>query len=144
MSLTRQWLRALENQSCRLFAAPFDVRLPVSRQAGKSDTVVQPDLCVIGDEHKLDEQDCNGAPNLVVEILSLGNSHREMKEKFTLYEASLIPEYWIVDPLWEDVLVYYLDAQQTYTGSKPFVAAEEGVSRVFPGLRMPVEAIFAA
>jgi len=143
MNLTRQWLRVLENQSCRLFAAPFDVRLPVSRHAGKSDTVVQPDLCVICEEHKLDEQGCNGAPDLVVEILSPGNSNWEMKEKFTLYEASLVSEYWIVDPLREDVLVYYLDTQQTYSGSKPFVAGEEVVSRVFPDFRISVEAIFA-
>jgi len=143
MKLTKGWLLALEEKPCQLFAAPFDVRLPVSRQEGNRDTVVQPDLCVIFDENKLDEQGCNGAPDLVVEILSPGNTHREMKEKFELYEASLVREYWIVDPTREDVLVYYLNEQQKYIGSKPFVAGEQIISWLFPDLEMKIEEIFA-
>ena len=123
-----------KQKSCRLFSAPFDVRLPVSKEKGKIDTVVQPDLCIICDENKLDEQGCNGAPDLVIEILSPGNTHSEMKEKFDLYEASLVPEYWIVDPTREVVLVYYLNEQDKYIGSKPFVAGEQVCSRVFPEL----------
>ncbi len=142
MNLTKQWLRLLDNKPCHLFAAPFDVRLPVSREANQIDTVVQPDLCVICDENKLDEQGCNGAPDLVIEILSSGNTNREMKEKFDLYEASLIPEYWIVDPTREDVLVYYLNKQQKYIGSKPFVAGEQVISLVFPDLTMAITEIF--
>jgi len=43
-------------------------------------TVVQPDLCVICDPSKLDERGCNGAPDLIIEILSPGNSRTEMRE----------------------------------------------------------------
>ena len=49
----------LKGTRCKLFAAPFDVRLP--RTAG-GETVVQPDLCVICDRAKLTEQGCTGAP----------------------------------------------------------------------------------
>ena len=132
-----------KQKSCRLFSAPFDVRLPVSKEKGKIDTVVQPDLCIICDENKLDEQGCNGAPDLVIEILSPGNTHSEMKEKFDLYEASLVPEYWIVDPTREVVLVYYLNEQDKYIGSKPFVAGEQVCSRVFPELEMSITEVFA-
>jgi Uma2 family endonuclease len=45
-------------------------------------TVVQPDLCVICDPAKLDERGCNGVPDLIIEILSPGNSRTEMKDKF--------------------------------------------------------------
>ena len=105
--------------------------------------MVQPDLCVVCDKTKLDEQGCNGAPDLVIEILSPGNTNREMKEKFELYEASLVREYWVVDPYREDVLVYYLNEQQKYIGSKPFVAGEQVISRVFPELEMVIEEVFA-
>ena len=132
-----------EQKSCRLFSAPFDVRLPVSKEKGTTDTVVQPDLCIICDDSKLDEQGCNGAPDVVIEILSPGNTHREMKEKFALYEASLVQEYWIVDPTREDVLVYYLNEQHTYIGSKPFVAGEKVISKVFPDVEMAIEDVFA-
>ncbi len=74
-----------------LFFAPFDVRLPVSSKIGEVDTVVQPDICIICDKAKLDEQGCHGTPDLVVEILSPGNVvPYEVREKFTLYE---LPAY---------------------------------------------------
>ena len=81
----------LEKSHCQLFSAPFDVRLPLppNRVKGnKIDTVVQPDLCVICDTNKLDKQGCIGAPDLIVEILSPGNSKREMKDKFELYQEA--------------------------------------------------------
>ena len=60
---------------CKLFAVPFDVRLA---KKGEKDneiyTVVQPDLCVVCDVDKLDERGCWGAPDLIIEILSPGNS----------------------------------------------------------------------
>ena len=47
---------------CRVFQAPFDVRLPIP-SAKKDSTVVQPDLCIICDESKLDVRGCNGTPD---------------------------------------------------------------------------------
>ena len=67
----------LRNKQCDLFAAPFDVRLPLSSSkvtADKIDTVIQPDLCVVCDENKLTKQSCVGAPDLIVEILSPSSS----------------------------------------------------------------------
>ena len=68
----------LKNSKCKLYTAPFDVRFP---QKGESQvyTVVQPDLCVVCDFEKIDSKGCVGAPDLVVEILSPGNSKKEMK-----------------------------------------------------------------
>ena len=74
---------------CKLFAAPFDVRLA---KKGEKDnevyTVVQPDLCVVCDADKLDERGCWGAPDLIIEILSPGNSKKEMLNKYELYEEA--------------------------------------------------------
>jgi Uma2 family endonuclease len=112
-----------KKQSCRVFFAPFDVRLYNRKKSVKADkeifTIVQPDLCVICDESKLDEQGCNGAPDLVVEILSPGNSKREMNEKFELYEEAGVLEYWLVEPAEEAVFIYVLNEQERYIGLKP-------------------------
>ncbi|WP_372473719.1 Uma2 family endonuclease [Capnocytophaga sp. ARDL2] len=51
-------------------------------------TVVQPDLCVICDESKLDDKGCLGAPDLIIEILSPGNSKKEMKKRFSEFEKN--------------------------------------------------------
>ena len=91
----------LKGRNCDVFSAPFDVRLPLPLERAtdhKVDTVVQPDLCVVCDESKLDKRGCVGAPDLVVEILSEGNSSREMKAKFELYQNAGVSEYWIIDP----------------------------------------------
>ena len=61
--------------------------------------MVQPDICVICDIEKLDEKGCIGAPDWIIEILSPGNTRKEMKEKFSLYEENGVKEYWIVDPV---------------------------------------------
>ena len=101
----------LKNSKCKLYTAPFDVRFP---QKGESQvyTVVQPDLCVVCDLEKIDSKGCVGAPDLVVEILSPGNSKKEMKSKFALYQEEGVREYWIVDPAKESVWVYYFEESE--------------------------------
>ena len=91
---------------CQLYLAPFDVRLP---RTDGGESVVQPDLCVVCDEAKLTEQGCTGAPDWVLEILSPGNSRREMRDKFALYEESGVREYWVVDPAHDAIQTYVLD-----------------------------------
>ncbi len=128
----------LKNEECQVFSAPFDVLL--SRK-GK-DTVVQPDICVICDLNKLTEQGCTGAPDLIIEILSPGNSRKEMKEKFELYEENGVQEYWLADPGNEDITIYSLNKEGKYIGSKPFVAEEHASSSVIAGFSVVVEEVF--
>jgi Uma2 family endonuclease len=102
----------LRKNSCKLYAAPFDVRLRLPENQIKNekiDTVIQPDLCVVCDLSKITKNGCSGAPDLVVEILSPGNSRREMRDKFELYEEAGVLEYWIIDPEHRSVLVYLLN-----------------------------------
>ena len=101
----------LLNKKCKLYPAPFDVRLTNKRKSvpNKSITsVVQPDLSIICDIEKLDEKGCIGSPDWIIEILSPGNTRKEMKEKFSLYEENGVREYWIVDPVHLMVQVFDL------------------------------------
>jgi len=79
--LSRLIANALRETPCQVFAAPFDVRLTRTRNDKDAITVVQPDICVIYDPSKLDDRSCNGAPDLIIEILSPGNSCTELRDK---------------------------------------------------------------
>jgi Uma2 family endonuclease len=137
----------LRGKKCDLFSAPFDVRLPLPKNkiiGDKIDTVVQPDLCVVCDESKLDKQGCIGAPELVIEILSQGNAKREMKDKYELYEEAGVMEYWIVDPERRVVLVYLLDEASGKFMSKTSPLTDEDTlsSHTIKGLTIPLNDIF--
>jgi Uma2 family endonuclease len=59
----------LKGKPCKAYAAPFGVRLfPQDDQS--DDTLVEPDIVVICDRSKIDDRGCNGAPDLIIEILS--------------------------------------------------------------------------
>ena len=126
---------------CEAFSAPFDVRLPIPK-AEKDTTVVQPDFCIICDASKLDDgRACNGAPDLVMEILSPGNSKHEMQTKFNLYQESGVKEYWIISPAEKTIWIYVL-VKDSYIGLAPFVEGMIAEGRLFPELKIAVTDIF--
>lgn len=129
----------LKNSKCKLYTAPFDVRFP---QKGESQvyTVVQPDLCVVCDFEKIDSKGCVGAPDLVVEILSPGNSKKEMKSKFALYQEEGVREYWIVDPERELVFVYVADNKK-FKPTIP-IADDYVYSTIFPDFKIHTSDLF--
>jgi Uma2 family endonuclease len=130
--------------SCAYYTAPFDVRIPrFDKKKGKDViTVVQPDICVICDESKLDDKGCIGAPDLVVEILSPGNSKREMREKFEVYEEAGVREYWIVNVLDKNVLIFTLNEAGKFIGQRPYVEDEIMHAYIFPELTVDLNQVF--
>ena len=136
---------ALRGKKCKAYSAPFDVRLlPMSKSKNnkKVYTVVQPDICVICDLKKLDDKGCIGAPDLIIEILSPGNTKKEMKDKFDVYEENGVKEYWIVEPNDRAIFVYVLNEQGKYIGLRPFTEDDTIGSSVLPDLQIPVMEIF--
>ena len=129
----------LKNSKCKLYTAPFDVRFP---QKGESQvyTVVQPDLCVVCDFEKIDSKGCVGAPDLVVKILSPGNSKKEMKSKFALYQEEGVREYWVVDPERELVFVYVADNKK-FKPTIP-IADDYVYSTIFPDFKIHTSDLF--
>lgn len=144
MRLTELLLPAFNDKPCNLFSAPFDVRLYDSKKSKRNEdvfTVVQPDLCLICDPNKLDEHGAIAAPELVIEILSPGNSKKEMKYKFDLYEEAGVLEYWIVDPVYKTVLVYALENEK-FVGQHPLIEDDKIVSRLFPEMDFELKGVF--
>ncbi|MGL4943284.1 MAG: Uma2 family endonuclease [Thermoguttaceae bacterium] len=102
---------------CKVFHAPFDVRLPRNGETNDNEiyTVVQPDVCVICDlSKKYDRRGCIGAPDLVVEILSPSTMARDYRVKFDLYERSGVSEYWIVNPFAKSIEIFVLHEDGCY------------------------------
>ncbi|MDO9730352.1 Uma2 family endonuclease [Glaesserella parasuis] len=139
MKLTKAFLDVFDGHQCELYVAPFDVRFPDSN--GKIKTVVQPDLCVICDPNKLDEKGCIGAPDLIVEILSPGNSKREMKDKYELYQEQGVSEYWIVRPEEQHIQIYVLENGR-YIGVQPVVEGDVVTSIKFPALSFDTSGLY--
>lgn len=79
--------------SCQVFHAPFDVKL-----ADFPLTIVQPDIFIVCDRDKLDDNRCNGAPDFIIEIVSPGNPMDDYIRKLYYYQNHGVREYWIVDP----------------------------------------------
>ncbi len=130
----------LKRKPCSVFVAPFDVRLPI-KSAKKDTTVVQPDLCIICDENKLDEKGCNGTPDLMVEIISPNNSKHDINTKFNLYKEAGVLEYWIIEPYDKLLLVYTLKDEE-YIGLPPQTEGENIKSPLFPELNIALEDVF--
>lgn len=89
------------NGDCEVYTAPFAVFL------NQDDTTyVEPDISVICDKDKLDENGCNGAPDWIIEIVSPGSKRMDYMVKLFKYRSAGVKEYWIVDPLKNRILVY--------------------------------------
>ena len=117
----------LKGKKCKVYAAPFAVRL-FERDGDYPedvDTMVEPDISVVCDTSKLDDIGCKGAPDLVMEILSPTTQRHDKFTKFNLYQQAGVQEYWIVDPASKSVQVFVLD--DGHYVAKDFGTAEDTV-----------------
>lgn len=89
------------NGDCEVFPAPFAVFLNADDK-----NYVEPDISVICDHDKLTEKGCSGAPDWIIEIVSLGSRQMDYYRKLFQYRTAKVREYWIVDSDKEVITVY--------------------------------------
>jgi len=133
------------NGNCQVFYAPFDVRLPRNPDKTADDqiyTVVQPDICVVCDSSKLDERGCLGAPDMVVEILSLSSLTYDLNKKFSIYEAAGVKEYWVVSPKEKGINVFILQDDGKYDEGTVYEGNVQVPVQTLKGLVINTEALF--
>lgn len=118
------------NGTCEVYAAPFAVNLDAEDKDW-----VEPDISVICDPSKLDDRGCNGAPDLVIEIVSPSSRKRDYFRKNTLYSESGVLEYWIVDPDRQRTTIYRYQHDDVPV-IVPFT--EEARVGIFPGLTITI------
>jgi Uma2 family endonuclease len=137
----------VKNFPCKVLFSPLDVKLigRPFRRVVKDDeifTVVQPDVIVVCDPEKLaDPRSINGAPEMVVEVLSPGNTKTETKHKLNLYEENGVLEYWVVHPPYKYVEVYLLKNNR-YSKPTIYEMGEEIPCTVLKDIKVPVDEIF--
>ncbi|WP_019868544.1 Uma2 family endonuclease [Methylovulum miyakonense] len=147
MQLSGRLFNYFLSKPCQVFAAPFDVRLYNRKKSLLANrditTVVQPDICVICDPEKLDEQGCNGAPDWIIEILSKGNSKKEVKTKQALYAESGVKEYWLVFP-YEEVINQFVLNDETgeYQLTNNYAGDDLAIPFLFPDLAIDLAGLF--
>lgn len=142
MKLSGTLYSFLQGKKCEVFAAPFDVRLPVkSRKNEDIDTVVQPDICVICDPEKIDELGCVGPPDLIIEILSPGNNKKEITYKYEVYEAAGVKEYWLIHPN-ECTLMVYTLVNGRFQSSKLLTFGDIVSSQAVEGFTLDLDKVF--
>ena len=121
-----------------VFSAPFDIVLSFT-------DVVVPDLIYLSKSraHFLTAKNLQGAPDLVIEILSPSTRLRDRRLKRDLYERVGIEEYWLVDPDDDSVEIYRRGAE----GFRPSVRYEKTgmfTTSLMPGFELPLDRVLAS
>lgn len=116
-----------------VFYAPYDVLL-------SEINIVEPDIVYVSAARSRIITDANiqGAPDLVVEILSVGNRKYDEVVKFKIYDALGVAEYWIVDPDRETVKIY----RQSTGGYQQAPTGDAVTTPLLPGFSLPLREIF--
>ncbi len=146
-NISKKIANFLDEKECVAFAAPFDVRLigtlrsKTFKDPASIYTVVQPDICVICDKSKLDDRGCLGAPDWIIEIVSPGNTKKEIDDKFEIYQENGVKEYWIVQPTDETVTVFDLNGEQ-YQFRKIYNNVDFASVGIFPGFEIDLKGVF--
>ena len=124
----------LKKKDCKVFPAPFDVRLAKKdKNAENIYTVLQPDLTIICDPAKIDSKGCIGSPDMVIEITSPSTAKKDVTEKFAIYEESGVKEYWIVHPHEQTVSVFLLNENNKYQLKKMYAGDAKVEVNIFKG-----------
>jgi Uma2 family endonuclease len=119
-----------------LLAAPVDVIL-------SPHDIAQPDLLFISNERAgiVTEKNVQGAPDLLVEILSKSTRRRDERLKLELYDRFGVLEYWMFDPDRKGARIYRRDDGRLRLVAE-LSAANVLSSPLLPGLKIPLAAIF--
>ena len=133
----------LTGKPCKIYLAPFDVRLPRNSKDDKAIyTVLQPDICVICDLTKLDDRGCIGAPDIVIEILSPGNNKKELRNKYEVYQEAGVKEYWVIHPSEHTFLKYKLDQDGYFQPSRLLIGGDKITTSILPGFSLDLDEVF--
>jgi Uma2 family endonuclease len=115
-----------------VFVAPFDVVL-------SEFDVVEPDLLYISKARAnvLTSKNVQGAPNLVVEVLSEGTEKRDRTIKLELYGKFGVDEYWTIDPNGPSAEIYRRGEEGLVLVAK-LSSTDALASPMFPGFSVPL------
>jgi Uma2 family endonuclease len=130
-----QLRNALHGRGCFIGMAPTDVVL-------SEHDVVQPDLFVVCDRKKITERNIQGAPDIVVEVLSPSTAKKDRWEKKLLYERSGVFEYLLLDPEGQFLERYVLEEDGRFDRGEILGPHETMVLKFMEGISIPLQEVF--
>lgn len=134
VELTAQFQTYFGGKKCRAFVAPTDVRL-------SDEDVVQPDLMVVCDRDKIRPTHIEGAPTLIVEILSPATALHDRMRKMPLYAKAGVKEVWLVTLYPWLVEVFTLEGNR-YQLQGAYSKKDRLRSPLFPKLKINLSKVF--
>ncbi len=115
----------LKGKKCQSFVSPLDVCLSGVRNPKKEYNVVQPDILVVYDENKItNNMGIQGAPDLIIEVLSPTSKKHDTFVKYNLYQYYGVKEYWIIDGEVGVIYQYIINEKNIYTLPKTYEITE--------------------
>ncbi|MDQ0155467.1 Uma2 family endonuclease [Robertmurraya andreesenii] len=139
--LTGELYTFLKGKAREVYTAPFDVRLSAEEDEHEF-VVVQPDISVVCDDKKLDDNGCKGAPDLIVEVLSPSTWQRDRIEKLNQYQKHGVKEYLLIYPN-EKILEQYVLEKNNFYGPPNIYSIEDVFcSHVLPEIEIPLNTLF--
>ena len=140
--LLRQFANFLKDKPCKVYPAPFCVRLDTQKNNEDVKKVVEPDITIVCNNSKLDKAGCKGAPDMVIEILSPSTRRHDKIRKFNLYEKSGVKEYWLVDPDEKIVTVFTLQDDGRYGRPEMYTEEDKIKVSIFTELEINLDLVF--
>lgn len=122
----------------KVFDAPFDVVLD-------QENVVQPDVLFVAADRKdiITPGNIQGAPDLVVEILSQSSAYHDLVTKKKLYAAAGVKEYWLLDPMEKQLEVLVLETGKgSFRSEAVYGKTDTLQSPLLPELRIKLDTVF--
>jgi Uma2 family endonuclease len=120
----------------RVFVAPTDVLL-------SDHDIVEPDVLFVSEKRLsiLTEKNIQGAPDLVIEVLSPSTAAQDRGPKLALYQRSGVLEYWIVDPAAKTVELREFGSPLR---TRAYKEGQSFESAILPDLTVALSDIFTA
>lgn len=134
------WNHLEQHGGGEVFISPLDVVFTLF-------DVVEPDVVYVSEAKKraLTEKNIQGAPDVVVEVISPGTRSRDERTKLALYDRADVIEYWLVDPAANTVKVYRrVDGHLIVAAELSRDAGDHLTSPFFAGLSLPLTRVFAS
>jgi len=136
------WEFVKKNDLGLVYYAPFDVVL--------SDIdIVQPDLIFVSKERKhiVTEKNIQGAPDIVIEILSPSSQYKDKVIKAKLYKKFGVTEYWLIDPQEKQITIHDFSSSKRKPSTAIYTLAIYNFDEIFespllPGLKISLKELF--
>jgi len=142
MELSRQISNYLIDKPCKVYPAPFCVRLDIEKDDKDVKNVVEPDITIICDSSKLDEKGCKGSPDMIIEIISPSTGKKDRFIKFNMYENAGIKVYWLVEPDQKLVSIFTLQYNGRYGRPEMYSDEDKIKVSIFPDLEIDLSGVF--